>query len=536
MSSDPAYFQRIVFESSDCVKILDAGARLVSMNENGRIALCIKNFADVAGADWRMFWTGEHRLAADDAIETARGGGVGHFVGRYDVEGRERWWDVTISSMPGEDWPERMLVISRDVTAFRLLEAHENRRHVQIEKRLRAIDAASTLLSSSLDFQVTLSAIADIAVDTFATLCAIQAVDEFEKRQVVVRSRRPDAGAATDALRAALDARSRDDDWLSSDRTSPLFSGTLGDLDIATTLTVPIVHNGIASGALTLFVDEADRQAGSAALFDTTDRLFAEELGRRAGVALANARSFGRERSIAVRMQESALPNVLPRIDHLHLSAAYRPSSSESTIGGDWFDAFELSSGHVAMSIGDVGGHGLAAALIMTKIRQAMRVAALLDPSVGSMLRIADQTLRMDNDDVFATAIGAIYDPVAHRMEIASAGHPGPLVRYPDGRVEEVASSAPLLGLGDSFTTSRTIETAAGTLVVFFTDGLIEFDRDIDAGFARLESALADLGDETAPDLAQRILDRVIGRRPTPDDVAILTAYIAPAPATASRS
>ena len=531
MSSDPTYFERIVFQSSDRVEILDAGARLVSMNDNGCTALGVKNFAEVAGLDWRTFWTGEDREAAGHALDTARGGGIGHFVGRYDVEGRERWWDVSIFSMPGEEWPGRLLVISRDVTAFRLLEAHEYRRHVQIEKRLRAIDAASTLLSSSLDFQVTLSAIADIAVDTFATLCAIQSVDEFEKRHVVVRSRRPDAGAATDALRAALNARSRDDDWLSIDRTSPYFAGTLGDLDIATTLTVPIVHNGVVSGALTLFVDEADRQAGSSALFDTTDRLFAEELGRRAGVALANARSFGRERTIAVRMQESALPNVLPRIDHLHLSAAYRPSSSESTIGGDWFDAFELSNGHVAITIGDVGGHGLAAALIMTKIRQAMRVAALLDPSVGSMLRVADQTLRMDNEDVFATAISAIYDPVAHRMEIASAGHPGPLVRYPDGRVEEVASSGPLLGLESSFATSRTIETAARTLVVFFTDGLIEFDRDIDAGFARVEAAITALDDDTAPDLAQRILDRVIGPRPIPDDVAILTAYIATVPA-----
>ena len=531
MSSDPAYFQRIVFESSDCVKILDAGARLVSMNENGRVAFSIKNFADVAGVDWRTFWTGEDRLAAENALETARGGGVGHFVGRYDIERRERWWDVSVSSMPGEEWPERLLVISRDVTAVRTLEAHENRRHVQIEKRLRAIDAASMLLSSSLDFQVTLSAIADIAVDSFATLCAIQAVDEFERRQVIVRSRRPESSAATDALRSALNARSGEADWLSIDRASSFFAAALGELDIATTLTVPIVHNGIASGALTLFVDETDRQAGSAALFDTTDRLFAEELGRRAGVALANARSFGRERTIAVRMQESALPNVLPCIDHLHLSAAYRPSSSESTIGGDWFDAFELSNGHVAMSIGDVGGHGLAAALIMTKIRQAMRAAALLDPSVGSMLRIADQTLRMDSDDVFATAIGAIYDPVSHRMEIASAGHPGPFVRYPDGRVEEIASSAPLLGLGNGFSSSQTIETAAGTLIVFFTDGLVEFDRDIDAGFARLQSALTDLGDDTAPDLAQRILDRVIGPRPIPDDVAILTAYIAHIPA-----
>jgi Stage II sporulation protein E (SpoIIE)/PAS fold len=527
MSSEQTYFQRIVFESADCVKILDAGARLVSMNENGRVALCIPDFADVAGTDWRTFWKDEHRTAADGAVVNARAGAVGHFVGRYDVAGKERWWDVTISAMPGEEWPEQLLVISRDITALRSLEANETRRHDQIEKRLRAIDAASTLLSSSLDFDVTLSAIADIAVDAFATFCVIRAVDGFDRRQVVVRSRRSGASAPIEALRDAIYARRNEADWLSPDGTSPLEAGAFTGLDIAFTLTVPIVHDGIATGALSLFVDQSDRRSGLGTSFDTVDRLFAEELGRRAGVALANARSYGRERAIALRMQESALPRVPPSIGRLHLSAAYRPSSSESTIGGDWFDAFELSDGRVAISIGDVGGHGLAAALIMTKIRQAMRAAALLVPSVSSMLRIADQTLRMDTDEVFATAIGAIYDPVTGHIKIGSAGHPGPLVRHPDGRIEEIHSSAPLLGIGHKFGASRSLEAAAGTLVVFFTDGLIEFDRDIDAGFARVEAALAEIRDGTEPDLAQRIMDGVIGRRAIPDDIAILTAYVA---------
>ena len=219
-------------------------------------------------------------------------------------------------------------------------------------------------------------------------------------------------------------------------------------LGVRSIITVPIVASGEILGAMTCaLAQERKPRTNRPQHFDAEDLFFAEELGRRGGAAIENARSYERERRIAVSLQEASLPRTLPRFERLYLTAEYRPGKSEATIGGDWYDAFALEDGRIVLTVGDVLGNGLRAAIVMTKLRQAMQAAAMVVADPNVMLDVADKTLRLHDGDGYATAIAAVYDPKLQSLTFASAGHPGPMLRAPDGSVEELSSPGLLLGL-----------------------------------------------------------------------------------------
>jgi serine phosphatase RsbU (regulator of sigma subunit) len=246
----------------------------------------------------------------------------------------------------------------------------------------------------------------------------------------------------------------------------------------------------------------------------------------------------------AVKLQAASLPATLPRLDHLHLNAEYRPGSDEATIGGDWYDAFSLDDGRVVVNIGDVIGHGLQAAITMTKLRQALQSAAMINPDPNLMLTVADRSLKLLDPDAYATAAVAVYDREAHTLTLASAGHPGPFVRTREGTIQEYRSPGSMLGLrsGDE-TDTVTIPMPAQCTVLFFTDGLVESTRDSEASQQLVREALArdDIVFGDAP--ARAIVDYVLGTGKGTDDIAVLVAQTgrtsdppaAPARATAYR-
>lgn len=139
-ATDRAEFvERLMDASDDCIKVLDLDARLISMSPNGQKALAIVDFSTVEGADWREFWTGDDRLAAEAAVDAARAGGRGRFTGFFAVEGRERWWEVTVTPILGADGlPWRLLGVSRDVTENLLV----NRALASSEERYRLLGEA----------------------------------------------------------------------------------------------------------------------------------------------------------------------------------------------------------------------------------------------------------------------------------------------------------------------------------------------------------------------------------------------------------
>ncbi len=238
-----------------------------------------------------------------------------------------------------------------------------------------------------------------------------------------------------------------------------------------------------------------------------------------------------RERHVSMTLQAAALPTALPVFDHVVLSAAYHPGSAEATIGGDWYDAFTLADGRVVISIGDVMGSGIHAAVTMSKLRQAMQAAAMIHADPVAMLQVADWTLRLHDPDGYATALAMVYDHRSQQATFATAGHLSPLLRHPDGRVSEHDASGTMLGVAtNSPRVAATIDTPAGGIIMLYTDGIIELTHDVLEGQKVLMETLsgADVSASTEP--AKLIVDRVLaGRQPT-DDIAVLTISLAETP------
>ncbi len=229
------------------------------------------------------------------------------------------------------------------------------------------------------------------------------------------------------------------------------------------------------------------------------------------------------ERRVTERLQEAALPRALPEIPGIAMDAFYRAGTDDARIGGDWYDALRLADGRVVVTIGDVSGSGLDAAVTMATVRQVVRGVAQIHPDPGMMLDAADRTLQADALDRIVTAFVAVLDPVTEELTYASAGHPRPLLRRADGTLTELV--VPGVPLGAPFKGSRVSETTvmpADSVLVLYTDGLTESTRDITAGEAALHAALSDPSVLAATNVSRAIHDAVIDGTAR-DDVAIFT-------------
>jgi anti-sigma regulatory factor (Ser/Thr protein kinase) len=232
--------------------------------------------------------------------------------------------------------------------------------------------------------------------------------------------------------------------------------------------------------------------------------------------------------------QSAALPRSLPNVPGLALDATYQAAEEGALIGGDWYDVFRLPDGRVVVSVGDVAGSGLDASVTMAAARQAIRGAAFVHPDPAAVLDAADRTLRSEQPDRIITAFVGIIDPLALTFDYASAGHPPPLVRQPDGVVEELAVIPDLpLGLRNERHQGRNSKTLLvdGMMLTLYTDGLTESTRDISAGEARLRRMLASSQVLDDPHPAQALCRLVLtpdegAARRSYDDVAVLTVAV----------
>jgi PAS domain S-box-containing protein len=256
---------------------------------------------------------------------------------------------------------------------------------------------------------------------------------------------------------------------------------------------------------------------------DDDEIALVEELAARAAVAIENAQLYQREHRVAVTLQRAMLPAVLPALEGLAFDAVYHPGATEAEIGGDWYDAIALPDGRVVVSIGDVTGRGLTAAVIMGRMRQAIETLATYESDPVRLLDAADNVLRRAHPDAIVTALVGVIDRVRGTLAYATAGHPMPFVRTPDGTIRQLPGRGLPLGLRDGREPPTTTFTLpASALVVFFTDGLIESTRDIAEGEQRVIGALRDDAVGEARDPAAALVARVLdgGAR---DDVAVLT-------------
>ncbi|HTD34725.1 MAG TPA: SpoIIE family protein phosphatase [Candidatus Elarobacter sp.] len=294
--------------------------------------------------------------------------------------------------------------------------------------------------------------------------------------------------------------------------------GLAAQLDLASAAVAPLVIRDERAGALVLI---RGRQAPP---YDEGDLRIAEILAKRVALTTENVRQYRMQRRVADSFQRAALPKALPRTDGLALDAVYTAASDELSVGGDWYDAFPLPDGRLAVTVGDVAGKGLEAAVLMATVRQAIRVAALQGLAPSEILSAAEAALQLEYPDRLVTAFVALVDPRSWALAYASAGHPPALVRRPDGTLLELhAAGLPLGAPGVAERRTRhLLGIPAGSLIVLYTDGLIESTRDVIEGEARLRAALAHDAVLHTRSPATLIRDLVIPGGAL-DDVAILT-------------
>ena len=410
----------------------------------------------------------------------------------------------------------------------------------RIEQRLALLVQAGEFFHRSLDIGQTLDNVARHAVQSFADLCIFDLIDERSKRVYVTSTahRDPAMQPQVKNVEALLyNAEFRPHPVLEVMETGvPLFlpeiDETLIDqhaasreharymrtLGYRSKIVVPVTANGRMFGALT-FVMTADLR------FDDGDLELASELGRRAGIAVANAQQLRREHNVAKAVQQAFLTRHFPVHETLRFYALYRVSDTEDESGGDWYDAFETKNGAVVVTIGHVTGRGMDSARTMVQLREAIRVGSLIADKPGGVLEIANDALLLDRCETVASAFVGIIDPASLVLRYASAGHVTPLLRRRDGEVEALtADSSTLASLQAPPFIERTTALSPGSLLVLFTYGSGDGkDADIDSA---MSAAVASEGVVHAADPA-RYFDRVARHALcAPDDFAAIVVEV----------
>ena len=271
--------------------------------------------------------------------------------------------------------------------------------------------------------------------------------------------------------------------------------------------------------------------------FDPYDVEIGMEFAARAAIFMDNAQRYSRERTTALTLQRSMLPTQtgLSAPSSVEVRHRYLPGSKLIEVGGDWYESIALPGGRVALVVGDVAGHGVRAAVTMGRLRTAIQTLAMLELPPAETLQQLNELMHElgSREPHFATCVYAIFDAVTGTCEVASAGHLPPLLVRPDGTNELLdVPQAPPLGVGSGLIQSRTLHIEDGSLLVLYTDGLVEKrSRDIDEGIGRLREIFGPgSADESLEELCKATLAGVYADEHR-DDIAVLMARLRRLPA-----
>ena len=215
----------------------------------------------------------------------------------------------------------------------------------------------------------------------------------------------------------------------------------------------------------------------------------AEDLGRRAAAAIDNAQLHSQTRDVALQLQRAVLPEDLSAIPGWRVAAVYEPGG-RAEVGGDFYDAIPLPDGRLAVFIGDVMGHGLAAAAAMATLRASVRAFLSVDPAPAAVLGHLERMFSQLGITRLVTLVYAVLDPATAELSVVSAGHHPPLVLRRSGEVT-AAPTPPRRPLGTEPDTCAptTFPFVHGDTLLLFTDGLVERRGEhIDAGLDRLRA------------------------------------------------
>ncbi|MFT4048484.1 MAG: SpoIIE family protein phosphatase [Solirubrobacterales bacterium] len=427
--------------------------------------------------------------------------------------------------------------------AIAVIEDNTERKRTELSQAFLA--DASAKLAVSLDFDSVVHAIANAAIPTIADWCTVELAGPGGAIETVAVAHADPAKVATvRKFRDDFPIR-RDDDYgparaitrgepslyeqVDEERLRELYHDTAREQAVAeirtrSSLTAPIVVRGEPIGSIMLAISRPG------ARFTKYDLDTIVELGRRAGIALDNARMHTERMRMLASLQKSLIPAELPHLDHLDLTATFRPAERDAEVGGDFYDAFELPDGSSALVIGDVCGKGPEAAALTALARYTIRTCAMNETNPQTILtQLNAALLDQVTDGRFCTVafVRVSGSPEGElEVEAISAGHPLPLVLGP-GEPRAVGRPGTLLGVVDSpdLPVERSTLTRGESLLLY-TDGLSAGQTTDDTLYALelVGRTNLNVNGDIAAAVDRAAVDSQL--EPNRDDVAILVASV----------
>ncbi|CAN5694990.1 hypothetical protein BH20ACT23_BH20ACT23_30020 [soil metagenome] len=430
---------------------------------------------------------------------------AGMLAESFDGEPRAEVFERT-----GPDGPQHVEITARRVAigtddGVGILVLQDVTERVQADKTLKRavldrefLTQSGAELSKSLDYQTTLRTVSRLAVSYLCDWCTVNMVEpdgtitratvahlDPSKESLVVElddSHPHDPDASTGVARVLRSGEPElyaeiDRQLLDGTATNPEYLRIVTELGMQSCMIVPLIAHGETLGVATLVSSDSERR------YDYADLEIAGELARRAALQLYNARLFqavdesrAKFANMARILQRSLLPPELPKMPGLDVAALYRPATETLEVGGDFYDLFETGDGDWGVVMGDVQGHGAAAAATTALARYTLRANAMRLARPVHVLYQVNKALLAHSDDRFLSAafaklgLGKGVD-----VTLSCAGHPKPMVIRHDGRVESAGGEGMLLGLfAAPDLAEQTLELGPADAIVFYTDGITE--------------------------------------------------------------
>ena len=440
--------------------------------------------------------------------------------------GEERWRIVKATAVPVREGEPRLAVtVIEDVTEVKRAELAE-----------RFLAQASAVLASALDYEQTLARVAELAVPRLADWCTVTLPAGDRLHTVALAHSDPDMVAfardyqqrypsdpnsSTGAAQVLREGSAQmlngiDDALLNAAVPDPEQRAAVKTVGMRAAMLVPMVAAGRVIGVISFVSAESGRN------FTQSDLELAEELGRRAGTAVENARLYAERSHIAATLQRGLLPDELPVIEGLGLASLYRPAGEENLVGGDFYDAFPTPSGWMLL-VGDVTGRGAEAAALTGQARHTLRTAGTLLGDPDAALEQLNRALAQRTELTPCTVALVQLAPDATTASIRCAGHPKPLL-VRDGEVRDVGHFGPMLGAWtDSRWRAAEIELRSGDVLVLYSDGVTDtVGTDGRFGEERLLAALHGVRDADGAVAAIDAALNAFQRGAQADDTAVL--------------
>lgn len=428
-----------------------------------------------------------------------------------------------------------------------VIDVTERRRALDAEReagrRTRFMAEAGALLDASMNHEEVLARIARLAVPDFADWCSVSLLDEDDRlvpmgvahsdpektRWAVELGKRyppvidPEVGVGKVLATGQPDVvNDVTDEMLVTVAADQEHLDILRRLGLRAAVTAPLVARGRILGSLSFVSAESGRR------YEEADVQLLVELGRRAGVAVDNARLYTERSRIAHTLQARLLPSRLPAPPGMQFAARYRAAGEFNEVGGDFYDAFQRAPDEWAVAIGDVSGKGPDAAALTALARYTIRSAALNDWAPSRVLRRLNDTLLHEEESQFITVALAYLrrDEQSTRVRLVLGGHPLPCVVRSDGRVEMLGVPGTLLGIRPDIRLHE-VETVLepGDSMLLYTDGVTEAGARSDPfGERGLVDVLSRLGGADPDALVSAVDAAALAASPgrARDDVALV--------------